>query len=49
MNINRGRDHGLQPFVYYVNKCLNSTVSQWGDLRWIFNGQVSSKLQSLYK
>ncbi len=36
-NINRGRDHGLQPYLYYADKCktFDSTkypIKTWEDL-----------------
>ena len=31
-NVNRGRDHGLQPYVKYVQACLGINITQFNDL-----------------
>ena len=38
-NINRGRDHGLKPYVHYVRMCHNIVVNNFNDLRPLMNGK----------
>ena len=48
-NINRGRDHGLQPYIYYVKKCLNISINSFTDLRVLMNGPSITALQKVYE
>ncbi len=49
MNINRGRDHGLQPYVKYVQKCLNITINIFADLSpTLMNAFNAGQLQKVY-
>ncbi len=48
-NINRGRDHGLQPYIYYVKKCLNITISSFSDLKVLINLPSIISLQTVYE
>ena len=49
-NINRGRDHGLQPYVYYIKKCFNLTITNFTDFNTyrLMNGPNMQTLQMLY-
>jgi hypothetical protein len=48
-NINRGRDHGLKPYIYYVKSCLNITIRSFADLRVLMNGFSITALQAVYE
>jgi peroxidase len=48
-NINRGRDHGLQPYINYVKSCLNITINNFTDLGGIMNGLNIAALQAVYE
>ena len=48
-NINRGRDHGLQPYINYVKQCFNITINTFADLVPKFMNQQSiQQLQAVY-
>jgi peroxidase len=47
-DIQRTRDHGLQPYIYYIKKCLNIKINWWEDLQNIISDDDLSKLQSIY-
>lgn len=47
-DIQRTRDHGLQPYVAYIKKCLNIKINWWEDLRNIISDDDLSRLQSIY-
>lgn len=47
-DIQRTRDHGLQPYINYLKKCLNIRVNSWNDLSSIINANDLSKLKSIY-
>jgi peroxidase len=49
-NINRGRDHGLQPYVKYVQKCLNINITSFSQLSpTLINDFNAQQLASLYE
>ncbi len=49
-NINRGRDHGLQPYVKYVQKCLNITITDFAQLSPLLMNDFNAKqLASIYE
>jgi hypothetical protein len=48
-NINRGRDHGLQPYVYYVKQCLGINIYNFSDLTILMNTPNINTLMSLYE
>lgn len=48
-DIHRTRDHGLQPYINYIKKCLNIRITQWDDLRNIVRQDDLHKLQSIYE
>ena len=49
-NIVRGRDHGLAPYLSYVQSCLNiTTIKNFSDLAVLMNGQNWGRLASLYE
>ena len=48
-NINRGRDHGLQPYINYIKQCFNVTIKTFADLSPRFmNSFNAQQLASLY-
>ena len=48
-NIMRGRDHGLPPYIYYLEYCFGHKVKSWSDLyRYIPKKQVYG-LREIYK
>jgi len=50
MNINRGRDHGLQPYVKYIKQCFNITINTFDDLAPQFmNAFNVNELKLLYE
>ena len=50
LNINRGRDHGLQPYVNYVKKCFNITLDAFKNLAPVLMSEEKAKqLQNLYQ
>lgn len=40
LDILRGRDHGLAPYVKYLELCTNQTINDWPDLRPYVDEQV---------
>ena len=48
-NINRGRDHGIQPYIYYVKKCSNININNFTDLTVLMNTPNINTLMSLYE
>ena len=48
-NINRGRDHGLKPYIYYVKACHGTIINNFNDLRRLINGPMIDALQSVYE
>ncbi len=49
-NINRGRDHGLQPYINYIKQCFNITINSFSDLVRLkfMNPQSLQQLQAVY-
>lgn len=48
-DIQRGRDHGIQPYINYIKKCLNIRITGWEDLRSIIGEDEINKLRSIYE
>lgn len=48
MDIQRTRDHGLQPYIAYIKKCLNIKINWWEDLRNIISDDDLERLQMIY-
>lgn len=48
-NIQRGRDHGLQPYIKYVELCHGIIVKNFTDLNGLVSKGSISILQSLYE
>lgn len=48
-DIQRSRDHGLQPYINYIKKCLNTRITQWEDLLNIIREDDLNKLRSIYE
>lgn len=51
INIQRGRDHGLQSYVKYLKTCLNIDIKSFDDLNnlGLMNAFSSQALKSVYK
>lgn len=43
-DIQRGRDHGLQPYVKYLEICKNIKINDWTDLERFISREVSLKM-----
>lgn len=48
-DIQKTRDHGLQPYINYIKKCFNIRITQWDDLRNILKEEDLKKLQDIYE
>ncbi|CAF0930096.1 unnamed protein product [Brachionus calyciflorus] len=48
-NIQRGRDHGLQPYVKYVKHCHGIDVTTFDDLKTLILSPNIASLQSVYE
>uniref|UniRef100_A0A1I8MF21 Animal heme peroxidase n=1 Tax=Musca domestica TaxID=7370 RepID=A0A1I8MF21_MUSDO len=48
-DIQRGRDHGLQPYYKYLEVCSNVKISQWNDLRQFIENEDIEKLKTVYR
>ncbi|KAH8358516.1 hypothetical protein KR093_000499, partial [Drosophila rubida] len=49
-DIQRGRDHGLQPYYKYLEACSNTKkVTGWADFEPYIPGEVLDKLKNLYR
>ncbi|CAG2115667.1 unnamed protein product, partial [Medioppia subpectinata] len=49
ININRGRDHGVPGYVYYLQYCTGAAIHSWSELSKFIPAENVRKLQSLYK
>lgn len=47
-DIQRTRDHGLQPYINYIKKCLNIRITSWDDLTSLIAEDDLNKLRSIY-
>ena len=41
LDILRGRDHGLAPYVKYLELCTNETIGNWNDLKRYVDAEVN--------
>lgn len=48
-NINRGRDHGIQPYVKYLEHCTGKVARTFDDLIGIMEEENLAKLRKAYK
>ncbi|XP_030564102.1 chorion peroxidase [Drosophila novamexicana] len=49
-DIQRGRDHGLQPYYKYLEACSNNTkITDWKDFEPLIPKELVHKLKSVYK
>lgn len=48
INIQRGRDHGIPPFVKWREPCVLSPVKNWKDLERIMSVEMAEKFKRLY-
>jgi hypothetical protein len=49
LNIQRGRDHGVPGYVYYLEYCYNVQIKEWSDLYRFIPCEVVDKLRTLYR
>ena len=49
LNIQRGRDHGVAPYLAWRTLCGLPTVESWKGLAMLFPSMVVARLQALYK
>ena len=49
LNIQRGRDHGLPPYMDWRELCNLDTFDSWKDLATIFPSMEVARLQALYQ
>ena len=50
LNVNIGRDHGLQTYVKYLQKYLNINITSFDDLSpLLMNGLNLGQLKSIYE
>ncbi|KAI8119521.1 Chorion peroxidase [Lucilia cuprina] len=47
-DIQRGRDHGLQPYFKYLEICNNVKINSWNDLQKFINPEDLNKLKNGY-
>lgn len=48
LDVQRGRDHGLQPYVKYLEKCSGLKVQTWKDLQRFMSPENVQKLKAIY-
>ena len=48
-DIGRGRDHGIAPYIYYVQYCSGIKINSWEDLHQLIPIQTVDKLKGIYK
>ncbi|XP_073816093.1 immune-regulated catalase [Musca autumnalis] len=48
-DIQRGRDHGLQPYYKYLEICTNVKISKWDDLKQFIANEDIEKLKKVYQ
>jgi peroxidase len=48
-NVNRGRDHGLQPYVKYLEYCTVIVAESFDDLSPIVKTEELERLKSVYQ
>ena len=47
--INRGRDHGVPAYVYYVQYCSGVVIKSWTDLNQFIPEDYVKRLATVYK
>lgn len=45
LDILRGRDHGLQPYSKYLEKCTKTRIQSWDDFKRYINHEVRECIQ----
>lgn len=48
LNVQRGRDHGIAPYVDWRQPCSLSPIRDWNDLDRVMNPEVASKFRDIY-
>lgn len=49
ININRGRDHGVPGYVYYLEYCTGNEIKSWKDLTQFIPEERVGQLKSVYR
>lgn len=49
INVNRGREHGVPAYVYFLEYCTGAKVTAWGDLVRFIPEERVKELQSVYR
>ncbi|XP_058805133.1 chorion peroxidase-like [Phymastichus coffea] len=48
LNIQRGRDHGIAPFVEWRRACALNLIRDWADLKRVMSAETADKFASIY-
>ncbi|KAH9364389.1 hypothetical protein HPB48_012126 [Haemaphysalis longicornis] len=49
IDMQRGRDHGVRPYVDWVRHCRNITISDFADLKQVMPEEVAALYEELYE
>ncbi|XP_054152478.1 peroxidase-like [Oppia nitens] len=49
IDVSRGRDHGIAPYVYYVEYCSGLKITSWDDLKQLMPKYIISELKDVFK
>lgn len=49
ININRGRDHGVPAYIYFVEYCSGVHIECWEDLYQFIEEDFVEELKTIYK
>lgn len=49
ININRGREHGVAGYIYYLEYCTGANIKGWSDLKPFIPDSKLDRLRSVYR
>jgi peroxidase len=49
ININRGREHGVAGYIYYLEYCTGVPIKSWADLKQFIPVERLQRLQTVYR
>jgi len=49
ININRGREHGVPGYIYYLEYCTGTEIKSWKDLTQFIPESRVAQLKSVYR
>ena len=49
ININRGREHGVAGYIYYLEYCTGASIKGWGDLKQFIPSERLERLRAVYR